>query len=217
MFAEWYGPPQADWPTQIRLAGFPMFDGTVQEGLPAGLREFCSAGTPPIVFTFGTGMMHATKMFSAAVEACRVLNAHGIFLTKYTHHLPASLPPFIRHWDFAPFQELFPHCAAVVHHGGIGTTAKALAAGVPQLILPFAFDQPDNGVRVKRLGAGDWLKQSKISGASIAEQLSRLITAETRDRCHLVAKRFVAEDSLQLAADLVEQLAERRLMQPSAG
>ena len=211
MFPEWYGPPQADWPRQIRLAGFPMFDGTVQEGLPPGLREFCSAGTPPIVFTFGTGMMHAMKMFNAAVEACRILNRRGIFLTKYTDQLPASVPPFIGHWDFAPFQELFPHCAAVVHHGGIGTTAKALAAGVPQLILPLAFDQPDNGIRMKRLGAGDWLKQRKISGGSIAERLSRLITPETHDCCRVLAKRFVAEDSLQIAADWVEELAERRL------
>jgi len=130
MFPEWYGLPQADWPGQIRLAGFPMFDGTVREGLPAGLQEFCSGGTPPIVFTFGTGMMHATKMFNAAVEACRILNRRGIFLTKYTHQLPVALPPFIRHWDFAPFQELFPHCAAVVHHGGAGTTAAGMRAHV---------------------------------------------------------------------------------------
>lgn len=217
MFPEWYGPPQADWPSQVRLTGFPMFDGSVREGLPADLEKFCRAGKPPIVFTFGTGMMHASKIYLAAIEACRALGARAIFLTKYTNQVPASLPPFVQHSDFAPFQELFPLCAAVVHHGGIGTVAKSLAAGVPQLILPFAFDQTDNGARVKRLGTGDWLKQSKITGRSIADRLAGLLTPQTRDRCRLVAKRFDVEDSLTVAADLVEKLAERRLAQSTVG
>jgi len=213
MFPEWYGPPQEDWPSQVRLSGFPMFDGPVRDGLPADLKQFCQAGTPPIVFTFGTGMMHARKTYLAAVEACRRLNARGIFLTKYKDQLPDSLPDFIRHWDFAPFQQLFPHCAAVVHHGGVGTVAKALAAGIPQLVLPLAFDQTDNGVRVKRLGAGDWLKQSRINSQSIAERLSGLMTPQTQDRCRIVAKQFAEEDSLKVAADRVEQLAERCFLQ----
>ena len=91
--------------------------------------------------------------------------------------------------------------------------AKALAAGVPQLILPLAFDQTDNGVRVKRLGAGNWLKQSRISGRAIAERLAGLMTPQIRNRCRVVAKRFAAEDSLQVAAELVEELADRRLVQ----
>ena len=80
----------------------------------------------------------------------------GILLTKYAAQVPDPLPPNVIRVGFAPFRKLFPRCAAVVHHGGIGTVAKALAAGVPQLVLPGAFDQTDNATRVKRLGAGDW-------------------------------------------------------------
>ena len=56
-----------------------------------------------------------------------------------------------------PFSSVFPLCAAVVHHGGIGTCAQALAAGVPQLTMPLAFDQPDNATRLSRLGVARWI------------------------------------------------------------
>ncbi len=125
LFPDWYGQPAADWPVQMRLTGFPNYDGKPRTGLATDVREFCSAGPPPVVFTFGTGMMHAAGFFRAAVKACRLLGVRGLFLTKYTRQLPSALPPYIRHCTFAPFQELFPHCAAVVHHGGVGTTARA--------------------------------------------------------------------------------------------
>jgi UDP:flavonoid glycosyltransferase YjiC (YdhE family) len=139
MFPEWFGEPQRDWPHQIKLAGFPLNDGQPNDGVPEDTIEFCRAGSPPIAFTFGTGMMHARELFQKAIEACRMLRERAIFLTKFRSQLPRSLPPFAHHCDFAPFQKLFPLCAAVVHHGGIGTVAKALAAGTPQLVLPFAW------------------------------------------------------------------------------
>jgi UDP:flavonoid glycosyltransferase YjiC (YdhE family) len=155
MFPEWFGEPQRDWPPQIQLAGFPMNDNPPNDGVPEKTIQFCRAGNPPIAFTFGTGMMHAAELFQNAIEACRTLGARAIFLTRYRSQLPGGLPSFFHHCEFAPFQKLFPLCAAVVHHGGIGTVAKALAAGTPQLILPFAYDQMDNALRVKKLGAGD--------------------------------------------------------------
>jgi rhamnosyltransferase subunit B len=208
LFPEWYGPPQDDWPPQTRLAGFPLFDGASGGGLPPDLREFCRAGDPPIAFTFGTGMLHAEGLFRAALDACRELGARGIFLTRHARQLPAPLPPTVRHCEFAPFRELFPHCGAVVHHGGVGTAAKALATGTPQLILPLAWDQMDNAARVKRLGAGDWLKSKRVRGAQIAEALARLLTPEVRSRCRAVAARFGPDDALEVAARMVEELAE---------
>ena len=167
-FPDWYGRPAADWPAQMRLIGFPNYDGRPAADLPAEVQEFCGAGPPPVAFTFGTGMMHATEFFRSALKACRLLGVRGLFLTKYTRQLPSALPPFVLHCPFAPFQELFPRCAAVVHHGGVGTTARALAAGTPQLALPLAYDQADNAVRVKNLGVGDWLNVRHRSGGHIA-------------------------------------------------
>src|SRR4029077_17247403 len=125
------------------------------------------AAPPPIAFTFGTGMMHGARLFRASIEACERLGARGILLTGFSDQLPAPLPRLVHHCPYASFQKLFPRCAAVVHHGGVGTTAQALAAGVPQLVLPLAWDQPDNAARVKGLGVGDRLSPNS-SAALIA-------------------------------------------------
>ncbi|HJT77524.1 MAG TPA: glycosyltransferase [Gemmataceae bacterium] len=208
MFPDWYGPPQADWPPQVRLAGFPLYDGGNGEGLPADLLDFCKAGEPPVAFTLGTGMMHAARFFRAAVGACRILGARGLLLTKYPHQVPRGLPPSVRHCPFAPFLELLPHCAALVHHGGAGTVAKALATATPQLILPLAWDQPDNAARVKRLGAGDSLPARTRYSARLAKALARVMTPQTRSRCRAVAERFGQADPLAVAAGLVEGLTD---------
>jgi rhamnosyltransferase subunit B len=210
MFPDWYGPPQADWPAQMRLTGFPMFDGGHSACLPDEVLNFCRAGKPPVAFTFGTGMAHSADLFRAALEACELLGIRGIFLTKYRDQLPASLPSSALHCAFAPFQKLFPLCAAVVHHGGIGTVAKALGAGTPQLIHPICFDQIDNGARVKRLGAGDYLRAKRSSGKQIANALAPLIGEEFRTRCRKLATRFDQTNAFETAANLVEGLVARR-------
>ena len=161
MFPEWYARPQPDWPSQMQIAGFPMFDGQSEEKLDAKVLEFCQAGEPPIVFTFGTGMMHATDLFSQAMETCHQVGARGILLTRHRQQLPDALPPAVRHFEFVPLGQLLPHCAAIVHHGGIGTVARALAAGTAQLIIPHAWDQLDNGLRVVQLGAGKILPRRR--------------------------------------------------------
>jgi UDP:flavonoid glycosyltransferase YjiC (YdhE family) len=208
LFPEWYGQPQADWPSQLRLTGFPLFDGGKDgEDLLRKLLEFCRAGDPPVAFTFGTGMAHSTQFFRSALEACEVLGVRGIFLTKYRDQLPDSLPASVFHCAFASFQKLFPHCTAVVHHGGIGTVAKAMAAGTPQLICPIYFDQIDNGVRTKALGVGDWIKSGDREGRKIADALTKLMTPATQTRCREISARFENSDALESAAQWIERVS----------
>jgi rhamnosyltransferase subunit B len=206
MFPDWYGPPQADWPPQLRLAGFPMFDGRPGSGVQDELLEFCNSGEPAVAFTFGTGMMHASRLFHEASQACRILGIRGIFLTKHSHQLPKPFPSNIRHCEFAPFQQLFPHCAAVVHHGGMGTTAKALAAGVPQLIVPLAFDQPDNASRLKQMGVSDSVKPNLVNGKRLAKVLKTLMTEQIQTQCREVATHFGNNTALDVAAQWIEEL-----------
>ena len=210
MFSEWFGEPQPDWPRQVRLAGFPSTDGPADDGLSGDTIEFCRAGSPPIAFTFGSGMMHATGRFHDAIEACRILGTRGILLTKFPSQLTKAMPTFMHHCAYAPFQKLFPLCAAVVHHGGIGTTAKALAAGVPQLIVPFAYDQKDNAIRVKRLGAGNWVHPRKRSAEAIAGALQRCIQAEPTAHAQTIAARFRDRTGTGSAADLVDEFVGRK-------
>lgn len=206
MFPEWYGAPQPDWPSALRLTGFPMADRSPNETLSVDVDHFCDAGSAPIVFTFGTGMAHPARHFQAALEACRQLGARGIFLTRFRNQLPTTLPSSILACTYAPFQKLFPRCAAVVHHGGIGTTAQAMAAGVPQLIQPICFDQADNGSRVKRLGVGDCLRTRHASGRQMANLLRDLMTERRRAACREVMSRFTNANALVPAAQRIESL-----------
>jgi UDP:flavonoid glycosyltransferase YjiC (YdhE family) len=152
-------------------------------------------------------MAHPAEFFRCALEACELLGVRGVFLTKYKDQLPNPLPASVFHCAYAPFQKLFLKCAAVVHHGGIGTVAKAMAAGAPQLICPLCFDQFDNGVRTNELGAGDWIKPGRRGGMQIAEALTRLITPETRARCREISARIKNSDALESAAELIERFA----------
>ena len=148
-------------------------------------------------------------MFGKALEVCRVLGKRGIFLTRYSHQLPTPLPPSVQVCEFAAFLGLFPLCAAVVHHGGIGTVAKALATGTPQLILPMAFDQFDNAARVKSLGAGDSLGSGRCTIGQMADALTFLMRDQSRMCCRRVAERMQGDHALETAAGLVEGLAHR--------
>lgn len=211
LFPEWFGAPQSDWPPQLRLAGFPMFDSGPVRELPPELDRFLAGGEPPVIFTFGTGLAHSSEWFRASLDACAISGVRGVLLTRFRDQLPAQLPPGVVHCEFAPFQKLFPRCAAVVHHGGVGTIAKALAAGVPQVIQPICFDQADNGLRVKRLGAGELLPSGRPAGARIAKALTQLRNPETTTHCRRLRQRLENTNSLHLAAEMIEQINPARI------
>jgi UDP:flavonoid glycosyltransferase YjiC (YdhE family) len=206
LFPPWYAAPQPDWPARVRLAGFGRYDGGRGDDLADDVRSFCQAGSPPVAFTLGTGMTHGAAFFRAAAAACGSLGARGLLLTKYPHQLPARLPPGVRHCAFAPFRHLLPLCAAVVHHGGIGTTAAALTAGTPQLVLPLAWDQPDNARRLQGLGVGIRLAPRQRTAGHLARALSHLRKPGVRARCRAVADRVGEVDGLEVAAQWVEGL-----------
>jgi len=218
MFPDWFGPPQRDWPPQIQLTGFPRLDATVNRSLPPGLHEFLSNRKPTIVFTFGSGMMHGPQLFEAASRICAKLDAQGLFINRFQ---TPSLPPHMFHATFIPFSEIFPRCAAIVHHGGIGTTAECFAAGKPQLILPLGFDQLDNGIRVKNLGAGlhtpskhnlvartKSLHEGDIN--EITSALSQLLQTSFQTSAARLADRVRSQNGLEAAADALEKFASRR-------
>ena len=106
---------------------------------------------------------------------------------------------------YAPFSEIFPYAAVVVHQGGIGTTAQAMRAGCPQLVVPYAFDQPDNAARIKRLGLGLTLPKGRFNAARGADRLHRLLS-DKRIRAKAAQVRTVLEEEngATAAADAVE-------------
>jgi rhamnosyltransferase subunit B len=178
LFPEWFAHHQPDWPAPRYQAGFPLYDPSPGASLPAGLADFLAAGERPLVFTPGTGNRQAVHFFQCALDATLRLRRRAIFLTAHREQLPASLPPGVLWHDYAPLRALLPRVDALVHHGGIGTTAEALCAGVPQLVVPFAHDQFDNAARVEALGAGLRLPAARLTGLRLTRQLHALLASK---------------------------------------
>jgi rhamnosyltransferase subunit B len=210
MWPEWFGATQPDWPEQVRLTGFPLWDERGVSGMSDELVKFLAEGDAPVLFTPGSAMFHGEEFFEESAKACALGGKRGILLSRHSAHIPKSLPKGVRHFDYAPFSELLPRACALVHHGGIGTTSQALAAGVVQVPMPMSHDQFDNAWRVERLGVGVTAKRKEYRAAKVAEILGRVTGNEGMKRqAREVAKRFEEVDGIAAACELIEGLGVR--------
>jgi UDP:flavonoid glycosyltransferase YjiC (YdhE family) len=202
MYPRWYAPELA-LPPHVRLTGFPLFDGP--GALPDEVDGWLNEGEPPLVVTFGTGMHHADKLFATTIEACGRGGRRVLALARDSAQLPSPLPSHARHFPFVPFGRILTRVAGLVHHGGIGTTSHAMRAALPQLVVPFAHDQPDNASRVAAMGVGGTIEPPSFSVDAAEAMLDRLLSsAEVRERCAEVAKRMEGVDGLDEAASVLE-------------
>ena len=213
LFSSVIGPRQPDWPPQTRVTGFPFYDrrdraGDDDAALDPELLKFLDAGGPPVVFTLGSSAVYvAGDFYQASIEAARAAGVRALLLVGERGNRPAELPEGVAAFDYAPYGELLPRARAVVHQGGIGTTAQGLRAGIPALVVPFSHDQFDNGARVGRVGAGRVLPRSKYNAASAARELRALLADESyTTRAAEVGRRVRAEDGASAAADAIEEV-----------
>ena len=177
LFPEWYGPKQSDWPPQTVVTRFPLYDDRNQLPVSEDLAVFLDTGDAPVLFTPGSANLQARRFFDVGLEACRRLSFRALFVTRYPEQIPAALPPGIRHVAYVPFGQVLPRCKALVHHGGIGTVAQGLAAGVPQFVMAMSHDQPDNGYRLARLGVGVYVYPKAFTPGRVADALARLTSS----------------------------------------
>lgn len=206
-FPDWYAPQQPDWPAKMILTGFPRWDPAVSLDEHREVFRFVDADSPPLVFTLGSYPQHARCFYQAAVESCNALGKRGILLTKHSDQVPDRLPEHVRYFDYVPLAPLLPRSTALVSHGGIGTIAQALAAGIPQVLMPIAYNHPDDAVRLKRLGVADYIKPKWFQGPRLARVLGRLLASlEVASRCRELAARFTDGDPVDQACDLLEGL-----------
>jgi len=208
LFPEWFGPPQPDWPKALRLTSFPLYDESDrQTQLAPDLQRFLSDGTPPILFTPGSANQQADAFFREAIGAVTQLGRRALLLTQYPSQLP-TLPAGVHHERYVPFSAVLPQCAAFVHHGGIGSLAQGLAAGIPQLTMPMGFDQPDNATRLARLGVGRWVLPGDFNAAHVAAALGALIDDRgVSDACARWSRQLKQEHALDRTCDLLERVA----------
>jgi len=206
LFPEWFAKPQPDWPANFIQADFPLWSDDAGKSLPSDVATFLDRGDPPIVFTPGTANVHAKGFFTAAVEACRALGRRGMLLTKYREQVPTDLPESVAHFDYVPLNDVLPRSSAFVHHGGVGSTSQALAAGIPQIIMPLAHDQFDNVTRIEKLGVGVRLVVKQFTGPRLAKKLESLLRSQdVIMACRGPANRLRTHDGLTRAATAVEE------------
>ena len=208
LFPEWLAAPQPDWPPPTTLTGFPFYDDAADSTLPTTIQAYLEAHPQPLVFTPGSANKHGRPFFAEAANACQLMQRPGIFLTRYPEQLPQPLPSHVVHFAYAPLSHLLPHCAALIHHGGIGTCSQALRAGIPQLIQPYAFDQFDNGARIEKLGVGRTISRRAFHEKRIVQDLEHLLTSKVRTACHTIQKIFSETDPLAASCILIESLMD---------
>lgn len=205
-FPKWYAAPQPHRMPQSLQVGFPLADrfGDIAEPEPAVAR-FLEAGPPPLAFTYGSAMSRSQTFFRTALRICAQLGRRGILLAPQSGQVPARLPDGVLHVPYAPFSRVLPRCAALVHHGGIGTVAQALAAGIPQLVVPVAFDHFDEARWLRRLGVGAALSRRRFTPGRAAPTLRHLLTdPRVAQACTAAKARMAQEDGVAEACDAVE-------------
>jgi len=204
LFSPLLGQPQPDWPQNSHATGFPFFDAEAAAGLTPELDDFLAAGPAPVVFTLGTAMVRRPgRFFEESLAAATRLGRRAVILVGRNAALPTgTLSASALAVPYAPFPLLFPRAAAIVHHGGIGTTAQAMRAGRPMLVVPFGFDQPDNAARVTRLGIAQTLPIGRYSAARASASLATLIeSAAGRQRASAIAHAIAGENGTAAACD----------------
>nr|WP_281406715.1 nucleotide disphospho-sugar-binding domain-containing protein [Methylobacterium sp. WL120] len=207
MFPRWYAPPQLDWPAHALQVGFPVADqfGDAPE-LSEDLIAFLRSGSVPLVFTYGSGMRRGRPFFKTAREICDRMGCRGILLAPQSGQVPPDLPPHIIHVSYAPLAALLLHAAALIHHGGIGTVAQGLAAGIPQLVVPMAFDHFEEARRLTELGVGASLSRRRFTPARGAHMLDRLLTSfSVSEACSSLRGKSAADDGVRDACDAIER------------
>jgi rhamnosyltransferase subunit B len=205
----WFASPQPDWPPHMHTLGFPVFhEGGA--GLDAELEAFIDAGPAPIGITPGSAMAHGQAFFERAIEACRVAGQRVVLITPFREQLPEQLPVWAHHVAYAPFSALMPRLSALVHHGGIGTSAQALKAGIAQVVVPFAHDQFENAARLRRLGVSRTLNVDATVERWVAV-VRGLFDDETKSAVAIHAQRMNSDEpAAQTIARSLEELATRQ-------
>ncbi|MHB1355529.1 MAG: glycosyltransferase [Anaerolineae bacterium] len=205
-------PPPSDWDADTHVTGYWFLDPPADWVAPQPLVDFLQAGPPPVYVGFGSmGNRNPEQTTALIVQALAQTRQRGIIQSGWSGLRAASLPDSVYMLDACPFAWLFPQVAAVVHHGGAGTTSAGLRAGVPAVVVPFFGDQPWWGQRVFDLGVGPQpIPQRKLSVERLAQAIHTAVTDQAmRQRAAELGAKIRAEDGVARAVEVVQQIEER--------
>lgn len=200
-------PRPADWPDSAYVTGYWFLDRDEAWQPPADLQAFLAEGDPPVYVGFGSmAGRDPRRVTRLVVGALQQAGVRGIIATGWGGLTADELPESIFKIEEAPHDWLFPRVAAVVHHGGAGTTAAGLRAGRPTLICPFMADQPFWGKRVYELGVGPRpIPQKKLTVESLAAAIRTMVgDAAMRQKAVELGQKIQSEDGIGTAISIVE-------------
>jgi rhamnosyltransferase subunit B len=206
-FPDWFARPQPDWPQNMHLVGFPLWDSDDTARIDAAM-EFLEAGAPPVIFTPGSAGATMHEFFRESVQAAEQLKMRAMLVTNHPEQTPANLPAGIQAFGYLPFSQILPRAALLVYHGGIGTLAQGVKAAVPHLVVPHAHDQFDNAWRIKRLGLGDSIAINSYNARRAARAMRSLLSgdAAAAKQRRDYAQRIDSTSAIARAVHLLEQL-----------
>jgi len=184
MYPPAFAPLASDAPPQASSAGFAYYDGpegAYGSSIDPEIAAFLAEGPPPLIFTLGSFVIHAPgDFYETSARIARRLGRRALLLVG--RHAVAKFAGLAQNGvavaGYAPHSLVFPRAAAVIHHGGIGTTAHALRAGVPQLVCPLFGDQFDNARRLRNLGVARVVRLRRYTEVRAAAALTALLASE---------------------------------------
>jgi len=203
-------PRPDDWPAYVQMTGFCFWDGAAGWQVPETLQAFLHGGKPVVAVTAGTGLSGERTLFApyyrasvAGILACGaralVINAPALPLAPAQHEDVRQLP-------FVPFSQVFPACAAVIHHGGIGTIAQCLRAGVPSLVVPGGMDQRFNAGLVVQRQVGLWIPRKHYTARAAQQALKALLAPSIyQEQARKLQAQILQEDGVAALCAALEQ------------
>jgi rhamnosyltransferase subunit B len=214
MFSPLLGEPQPDWPPSTEITGFVFYDGDAgKQELPTEVEQFLQAGAPPVVFTLGSAaVLDAGNFYEESAQAALLAEVRAVLLVGTdARNVPQTQSASVCVARYAPYSKLFPRASLIVHQGGVGTTAQAMQAGRPMLVMPYSHDQPDNARRMRRLGVAGVIRRQDYTAERAARRIRRILRhARFAERAAEVGEQLRRENGLAHTCDALETLARER-------
>jgi UDP:flavonoid glycosyltransferase YjiC (YdhE family) len=210
-YSEHVIPVPHDWSSQNHVTGYWFLEPSAEWRPPAELVAFLEAGPPPVYVGFGSmGSRNPEATADLVLESLRRTGQRGVLSSGWGGLTKSDLPDSVCMVGSIPHAWLFPRMAAVVHHGGAGTTAATLSAGVPSIVTPVMGDQSFWARRVSDLGVGPKsVPRRKLTVERLSDAIEAAVSDDTiRARSAALGEQIRAEDGTSRAVDLIEQWAE---------
>ncbi len=199
-------PASSGWPPHVAVTGWYFFASNKHDPPTTELETFIEAGKSPVCISFGSMVnRNAEKVDRIVRQSLAQTGNRGIVLTGWSQlkHLPSES---LLYMDTVPHDWLLPRCKMIIHHGGAGTTSAGLQAGIPNIVVPFAVDQPFWGRRVHAIGAGPSpIPVKKLTTDNLTQAILEAETNACRERAVQIGQRIRSEDGVGAAIGLIEK------------